>query len=78
MLSEVVGWYGAIAILLAYALASFSVVSVHNPIYLLLNLTGALGVLNIATAKHVKQSMVVNAFWALMAALALLKIIIQV
>lgn len=76
--SEVLGWYGAVAVLVAYALASFNVISVHEAPYLLLNLSGALGVLAVATAKHVRQSMVVNTFWALMAGLALLKIVLQV
>lgn len=78
VISEALGWYGAAAILTAYVLASFNVVTVHDTGYLILNFTGAIGVLTVATAKHVRQSMLVNAFWAAMAGLALIKIILQV
>lgn len=78
IITESLGWYGAVAILLAYMLASFNVLSVHSTFYLILNFTGALGILTVASAKHVRQSMVVNAFWAAMAAVALVRIIFQV
>ena len=77
LLTEFLGWYGVLAILLAYILVSVSVLDVHGIPYQLLNLTGALGILLVATAKHVKQSMVINAFWALMAAVALVGIFIR-
>lgn len=78
LLTEIVGWYGALAVLVAYCLASFNLTGVHDAPYLVLNFTGALGILTVATAKHVRQSMVVNAFWAAMAGLALVKIVFQV
>ena len=37
---EIVGWYGTGAIVLAYALVSFSVLNPTDLIYQLLNLTG--------------------------------------
>ena len=77
VLTEILGWYGVSAILLAYILVSMSLIDVHGILYSLLNLTGALGVLLVATAKHVKQSMVINAFWALMAVVALVGIFIR-
>ena len=76
--TEALGWYGAAAILIAYTLVSINVLDVHSTPYLILNFTGAIGILTVATAKHVKQSMLINSFWALMAAIALFKIILQV
>ena len=43
-ISAVVGWYGVIAILLGYALSSFSVISNQDIWYHILNGTGALGI----------------------------------
>lgn len=77
VLTETLGWYGAAAILIAYALASFNIIDVHETFYLVLNFTGAIGILTVATAKHVRQSMLINAFWALMAVIALVRIILQ-
>jgi len=76
IISEALGWYGAAAILIAYGLSSFNVLSVQSTLYLILNLTGALGILAVATAKHVRQSMLINAFWALMAAVSLIRIML--
>lgn len=76
-MTEIIGWYGAAAILAAYTFASFDMIDVHSTFYLILNFTGAIGILTVATAKHVRQSMLINAFWALMAATALVRIILQ-
>lgn len=77
IVTELLGWYGAAAILIAYTLASFNLIDVHETFYLILNFTGAIGILTVATAKHVRQSMLINAFWALMAMMALVRIILQ-
>lgn len=74
--TETVGWFGAVFVLAAYVLASFGGLNVHTVGYQVLNLLGALCILTIATAKHVRQSMVVNAFWALMAVFALVQIVL--
>ena len=50
-LEEMAGGYGAIAILLAYALVSFKVVTSNGYIYQLLNLTGAVGIVTILLVK---------------------------
>jgi hypothetical protein len=75
--TETIGWFGAFFVLLAYIMATFFSLDVHGFAYQVLNLIGALCILTIATAKHVRQSMLVNAFWAIMAAVALLKIIFK-
>jgi len=75
-LAEIVGWYGAIAIVLAYALVSFKLVSADGVVYQLLNLTGALGIIIISAIKKVRQSVTLNIFWAAIAAIALLQLIL--
>lgn len=71
---EVIGWYGVGAIILAYALVSFSIVSPESWSYQLLNLTGAIGIIIEATAKKDRQPVILNIFWALIAATALLQL----
>ncbi len=65
------GWYGAFAIVLAYALVSFNVIPSKGWIFQLLNLTGAIGLIIISTIKGVKQTLVLNVFWALIAIIAI-------
>ena len=69
--AEIAGWYGTSAIVLAYILVSFKVVPANGVIYQLLNLTGAIGIIIIAAVKNVKQSVVLNIFWAIIAVIAL-------
>lgn len=44
-LGEVVGWYGMVAIVFAYALVSFSVLTPTSIWYQLLNFTGGVGII---------------------------------
>lgn len=74
-MAEVAGWYGIVAILGAYALVSFSVIESGSFIYQALNLTGALGVIWISYIKGVKQSVVLNVVWALIALVAIVKLV---
>lgn len=69
------GWYGTIAIVLAYALVSFSVLSVHSIWYQLLNGTGALGIVAVSFYKKTYQPGVLNIVWALIAAIAIINIV---
>ena len=41
---EIFGWYGSLAIILAYVLISFNFLSSHSVSYHILNATGALGI----------------------------------
>ena len=74
--AEVVGWYGIGAILLAYTLVSFEAISASGVIFQLLNLTGAIGVIIIALHKNVMQSVALNIFWAGVAVVALLRMLV--
>lgn len=75
--AEVVGWYGTIAIVSAYFLVSFEVVNADSWQFQLLNLTGAAGIIIISALKGVRQSVVLNAFWAAIALLALVRLLVQ-
>ncbi len=70
---ELFGWYGTAAIILAYALVSFSFVEPTNVWYQILNVTGALGILAISFHKRTYQPAVLNLIWAVIALVALWK-----
>lgn len=76
LFAEVAGWYGAIAILSAYTLVSFAVIEGNGLWFQVLNLTGALGIIAISTYKKVKQTIVLNIFWSIVAIVALVRIFI--
>lgn len=59
-ITELIGWYGTIAILLAYALVSFKAITSDDLIYQVLNLTGAIGIVLISIAKGARQPAVLN------------------
>jgi hypothetical protein len=75
LFSEIFGWYGALAILGAYALVSFSIITGDGLIFQLLNLTGGFGLLAIAYYKKVYQSVVLNIVWSIIGILAIINII---
>jgi hypothetical protein len=74
-LIELAGWYGAAAIILAYALISFSVLTAESLWYQVLNGTGALGIVIIAFSKKDYQPGILNLLWAVIACVALVRII---
>lgn len=74
-LVELVGWYGTTAILGAYALVSFGIINAESITFQLLNLSGALGIIVISFVRNVKQTIVLNLFWAAIAILALARIV---
>lgn len=75
--AEAAGWYGTLAIVLAYILVSFDVVPAGGGAYQFLNLTGALGIIAISAAKKVRQPLILNIFWAGIATVALVRMIIR-
>jgi len=76
IIDEVIGWYGTIAILLAYALLSFGIFTADNIYYQLLNGTGALGIVLISFKKKTYQPGVLNIIWAFIAFIAIINILI--
>lgn len=76
IIDEIIGWYGAFAIVLAYALVSNSYISSTGYIFQLLNLTGAFGIIWISYRKKVYQSVALNIIWAIIATVAIIKILV--
>ena len=75
-LTEFYGWYGMIALILAYFLVSFSWIEADGIIFQLLNLTGGIGLLIVAASKGVLQSVILNFFWAVIGVVAIVRIFI--
>lgn len=75
--AEIAGWYGMTAIVLAYILVSFNILPAGGGAYQLLNLTGAFGIITISLVKRVRQSIILNIFWAGIAIVALLKLALR-
>lgn len=74
-LIDIFGWYGTVAIILAYALVSFSVFEPTNIWYQILNGTGALGIVFVSFHKKTYQPGVLNVIWAIIALVAIGKIL---
>jgi hypothetical protein len=72
-LFEILGWYGTVAILAAYALVSFSIISPDNVWYQILNGTGAVGIVVVSYYKRAYQPAVLNLVWAGIALVALIR-----
>lgn len=72
---EIFGWYGAVAIVSAYALNSFSIIQSNNALYQLLNFTGAIGIVVVSLAKKAYQPAALNIIWTVIAAIALIKLL---
>jgi hypothetical protein len=74
---SLIGWYGVLAILAAYALVTFSVVNPHNYPYQLLNLTGAISLVIEASSKKDYQPATLNIVWSIIALIALIQIAVR-
>lgn len=75
---EILGWYGTVAIVLAYALVSFSIIASTGLAYQILNLTGALGIVADTFYKRDYQPGVLNVIWTVIALTAIIKIFFQI
>ena len=74
--SEIEGWYGVSAILIAYSLISLSIINSSNIVYILLNFTGAIGLFYSSYKKKDYQPMILNIIWIIIAIISLIKLII--
>jgi hypothetical protein len=68
---EALGWYGAVAILGAYAAVSFGWLGAGSLVAISLNLTGAFGVILVSWSKRAWQPVALNGFWLAVAAVSL-------
>lgn len=75
-LTSIIGWYGVIAIVGAYVLVSLSLVAAKSLTYQMLNLTGAIGIVIEAATKKDRQPIVLNVVWAVVAFVALVRLLI--
>lgn len=76
VVSEVLGWYGVVSILSAYALLSLGILSSNNLVYQILNMSGALGIVYDSFRDKDYQPVVLNIIWAIIALIAIIKILI--
>ncbi len=74
--SEIIGWYGAVAIVSAYALLSFGMIVSGSLVYQLLNATGAIGIVYISFKDKAYQPGILNIIWAIIATAAIIRILI--
>jgi hypothetical protein len=74
-LIEIGGWFGAVAIIGAYALNSFGILSSSSLSYQLINVLGAVGLAVLSFSKKAYQPGVVNTIWTTIALGAIVKII---
>lgn len=72
--AEVVGWYGVVAILGAYALLMFGVLSTQHAAYLWLNVTGSIAIAVDAYAQKNWQPVILNLVWLAIAVVALFRL----
>lgn len=71
--TELAGWYGTAALMLAYFLVSFTIVPADGLIFPLLNVTGGLGLMIVAASKKVPQLVLLNVFWVLIGLAAIIR-----
>lgn len=76
IIEEIVGWYGTIAIVLAYALLSFGAIDGDSLLYQILNGTGAIGIVYISFKKKAYQPGVLNIIWTIITIAAIIKILL--
>ncbi len=75
IIDEIIGWYGTIAIITAFALISFQFLTANDISYQILNGTGAIGVIYISLKKKVYQPAVLNIIWAIIAIIAIINLL---
>jgi hypothetical protein len=72
--AEICGWYGMVALIVAYFLVSFGIIDGQGLVFQLINLTGGVGLLVVAASKGVTQSVILNFFWAIIGLAAIMRL----
>ena len=75
-LVEIIGWLGMAAIIFAYALLNFNVITQGMLMYPLLNLFGAIAIVYHSFKKKDNQPGVLNIIWSLIAIFAIIKLLL--
>jgi hypothetical protein len=73
---DLIGWIGIGLIIIAYIFVSAEILDAKDWRYQALNLVGAVAVIWISYKKQVMQTVILNVFWAAIAVVALLSIIL--
>jgi hypothetical protein len=74
-ITEILGWYGVVAVVGAYALLSLNILTSNSLLFQGLNLTGAIGIVIDALDDKNTQPAVLNIIWAIIALIAIVKIL---
>lgn len=74
IIDEIIGWYGTVAIIMAYALLSFGSIMSTDLMYQILNGTGAIGIVYVSFKKKAYQPGVLNVIWAMIAIIAIINV----
>lgn len=74
-IKQVIGWYGVTAIVVAFALLNFDVFDTDSLVYQLLNISGSIGIVIVASSKKDYQPVALNIIWLLIATYGLWKIL---
>lgn len=75
LIDELIGWYGMVAIMIAFAAVSFEFLAATSVWYQILNSTGALGIAYISLKKRAYQPGVLNIIWAAIAFVAFVALV---
>jgi len=75
-ITEALGWYGVVAVVSAYAALSLGLLTSDSLLFQGLNLTGAIGIVIDAVEDKNTQPAVLNIIWAIIAIVAIVRIII--
>lgn len=74
-IKQIIGWYGVMAIVVAFALLNFGVLDTDSLAYQLLNITGSISIIIEASSKKDYQPVVLNIVWLLVATYGLWNIL---
>ncbi len=77
ILVEAVGWYGAAGLLSAYLLSSFDILHPNQPLYQILNVTAALGIVIVSLSKKNYQPAVLDIIWATIGTISLVRMFVS-
>lgn len=75
-LLQLFGWYGTIAIVAAYFLVSFGILTADSFWFQFLNVTGALGIVVVSLMRKAYQPAVLNIVWTVIGIIAIIRILI--
>jgi hypothetical protein len=73
---EALGWYGLVAVVIAYGTVSLSFLSPNSYLYQFLNLSGAVGLGLVAFVRRAYQNGVLNVVWGAIAVIGIIRLLL--